>query len=103
MLGNLLAGTDEAPGHVIKGSDDKLYKEYVGSSTHKQDHIEGVSALVPYRGPVENVIEKLMQGLKSGMSYQNSICLDDLKEDPEFISISNAGLIESKPHSVLLK
>jgi len=103
MLGNLLAGTDEAPGHVIKGLDDKLYKEYVGSSTHKQDHIEGVSALVPYRGPVTNVIVKLMQGLKSGMSYQNCTSLEELREDPEFVSISNAGLIESKPHSVLLK
>jgi IMP dehydrogenase len=103
MLGNLLAGTDEAPGHVIKGLDDKLYKEYVGSSTHKQDHIEGVSALVPYRGPVDNVIESLMQGLKSGMSYQNAANLEELREDPEFVSISNAGLIESKPHSVLLR
>ena len=99
MLGNLLAGTDEAPGNIIR-ADGKSYKEYVGSSTHKKDHVEGVSALVPYKGPVRLVIKKLMDGIRSGMSYQNATRLDDLKTNPEFVSISNAGLVESAPHDV---
>ena len=103
MLGNLLAGTDEAPGNIIKGTDGKTYKEYVGSSTHKSSHVEGVSALVPYKGPVGDVITKLMEGLRSGMSYQGVSNLVDLKKYPEFVTVSNAGLVESRPHDVIIK
>jgi len=101
MLGNLLAGTDEAPGETTY-IDGKSYKSYNGSSTFKKDHIEGVSALVPIKGPVENVINKLLQGLKSGCSYQGVDNLQDLKEYPEFISVTNAGLIESRAHDVIV-
>lgn len=102
MLGNLLAGTDEAPGDIIT-IDGHTYKQYAGSSTHKHKHIEGVVGLVPTKGPVKNVIEKLMQGLKSGCSYQGVNNLMDLKINPQFVSVSHAGLIESKPHDILLK
>jgi len=99
MLGNLLAGTDEAPGEIIQ-VDGLEFKQYAGSSTHKSKHIEGVIGLVPYRGPVEKVITKLMEGLQSGCSYQGAKNLIELRKDPKFVSISNAGLIESKPHDV---
>lgn len=101
MLGNLLAGTDEAPGNIIT-IEGKIYKEYAGSSTHKTNHIEGVAALVPVKGPVANVVKKLMEGLRSGCSYQGAHNLEELKINPEFVSISQAGLIESHPHSVIL-
>ena len=101
MLGNMLAGTDEAPGdvEVINGQQ---YKSYVGSSTHKTNHIEGVVARVPYKGPVQNVITKIVEGLRSGMSYQGVKNLKDLKTNPQFIEVSHAGLVESRPHSVIL-
>src|SRR5690606_34707848 len=47
MLGGMLAGTDEAPGHIIEMNGGK-YKKYAGSSTHKPNHIEGIYSLVPY-------------------------------------------------------
>jgi IMP dehydrogenase len=101
MLGNLLAGTDEAPGDIIQFQGQK-YKKYEGSSTHRSKHIEGVSALVPYRGKVTDIITKLVEGIKSGCSYQGANNLKELKQDPEFVIISNAGLKESHPHSVIL-
>lgn len=52
MMGNVFAGTDEAPGKIIS-VQGKPFKEYVGSSTHKASHVEGVTALVPYKGPVD--------------------------------------------------
>jgi IMP dehydrogenase len=102
MLGSLLAGSDEAPGNILI-MNDKKYKEYSGSSTYKTTHIEGVSGLVPYKGSVKNIITKLMEGLKSGCSYQGVSNLIDLKKDPHFVQITNAGLIESHPHDITIR
>lgn len=99
MLGNMLAGTDEAPGDIIL-VDGKRFKQYAGSSTHKSKHVEGVIGLVPYRGSVTQVVTKLTDGLRSGMSYQGANNLSELRSDPEFVLISNAGLTESHPHDV---
>ena len=101
MLGSLLAGTDEAPGE-IKIIDGIPHKAYEGSSTYKTSHVEGVKALVPYKGPVEPIIRKLMEGIRSGLSYQGCYNLDELKENPQFVKVTNAGLIESHPHNVII-
>ena len=102
MMGNMLAGTNESPGEKVL-LNGKLYKNYAGSSTHKTNHVEGVSGLVPYAGPVENVINHLMEGVRSGMSYQGANNLEQLRKDPEFVQITNSGLIESHPHDILIK
>ncbi|MCK9567847.1 IMP dehydrogenase [Candidatus Pacearchaeota archaeon] len=101
MIGNLFAGTDEAPGEIIQ-FQGKKFKRYAGSSTHKQKHVEGVVALVPYKSSVRDVVLRLVEGIKSGCSYQGSKNLADLKADPHFVVISNAGLTESHPHNVML-
>lgn len=102
MIGNLFAGTDEAPGDTIT-RDGKQYKKHVGSSTiGKEKYIEGVEGYVPYRGPVKEVVDKLEQGVRSAMSYQGVFNLTDLKKDPQLIQITNSGLIESRPHDVTL-
>jgi IMP dehydrogenase len=102
MVGNLFAGCEEAPGDRIV-IDGVSYKKYVGSSTHKTNHIEGVAALVPYKGAVSDILTKLIEGLRSGCSYQGAHNLDDLKDNPVFIKITNAGLKESHPHDVIIK
>lgn len=101
MLGNLLAGTDQAPGEIITLKGQK-YKQYAGSSTHKTRNIEGVIGTVPYRGDVNNVVDRLVQGLQSGMSYQGAENLKSLRNEPQFVEISNAGIVESRPHDVIL-
>lgn len=102
MLGNMLAGTDEAPGDIIT-IDGKEYKEYRGSSTYKNTHVEGVSAIVPCKGQVGKIISSLLQGVRSGLSYQGVRNLTDLKVDPQFISVSQAGLKESHPHDIVIR
>jgi IMP dehydrogenase len=102
MIGNLLAGTSESPGDQLN-VNGKIYKEYAGSSTHKTSHIEGVTGLVPYKGETGAVIERLMQGVRSGMSYQGVANLEDLRQCPKFVSISHAGLTESLPHDVWVR
>jgi len=102
MVGNLFAGCTETPGQTLV-IDNISYKEYVGSSTHKTNHIEGVAALVPVKGTYSSVLTKLMEGLRSGCSYQGAHNLNELKDNPVFIKITNAGLKESHPHDVLIK
>jgi IMP dehydrogenase len=103
MIGNLFAGTDETPGKSFGGygiEGGSKYKYYAGSSTHKTNHVEGVVAQVVCKGPVTPIIEKLIEGLRSGCSYQGVSNLDELKEDPVFYTITNAGLRESHPHAL---
>ena len=102
MVGNLFAGCEETPGKRIV-IDGISYKEYVGSSTHKTNHIEGVAALVPYKGTFQDILTKLLEGLRSGCSYQGSQNLEELKDNPAFIRITGAGLKESHPHDVIIK
>lgn len=101
MIGNLLAGTDQAPGEIITQNGLK-YKKYAGSSTHKTSHVEGVVGLVPYKGDAKQILKKLMEGVRSGMSYQGARNIKELQKDPQFVEISNSGLVESRPHDVLL-
>jgi IMP dehydrogenase len=102
MAGNIFAGCDETPGQIMS-IDGRTFKEYVGSSTHKTNHIEGVAAIVATKGSFETILIKLLEGLKSGCSYQGAHNLAELRDNPEFIRISNAGLKESHPHDVILK
>jgi len=102
MAGNLFAGCDETPGNIIN-IDGRQYKEYVGSSTHKSNHIEGVAAIVPYKGSYDSIQTRLIEGLRSGCSYQGAHNLVELKDNPQFVKISSAGLKESHPHDVIVK
>jgi IMP dehydrogenase len=97
MAGSLVSGADETPGETFLINGESC-KNYVGSSTHKTNHIEGVAAVVKAKGPVMDVITKLCEGLKSGCSYQGANNLKELKLDPQFVRITNAGLAESVPH-----
>ena len=101
MSGNMFSGCVETPGSILSISN-KTCKEYRGSSTHKSNHIEGVVAIIPTKGKFENILKKLLEGIRSGCSYQNAHNLNELKESPEFIKITNAGLVESNIHDIQL-
>jgi IMP dehydrogenase len=100
MAGNVFAGCEEAPGKTLTMPDGFSYKEYAGSSTHKANHIEGVVALVPTKGKYKDILIKLLEDIRSGCSYQGAHNIKDLRDNPEFIRITNAGLKESHPHDV---
>jgi len=107
MLGSLLAGTDEAPGAVIKdGRTGDKFKVYRGSASFgtKQNsignltYIEGEETLVPYKGKVEPILRSLMAGVRSGLSYNGSPTISHLQSSATFVQISTSGFVESKPH-----
>jgi IMP dehydrogenase len=115
MLGGLLAGTEEAPGVLMKRGDKK-FKVCRGSASfsvsYKRKAInlekkdlndvvpEGVESLVPYKGPVIDVVSQMVGGLKSGMSYTNSHTIAELQENVTFVRMTDAGRRESGPHDV---
>ncbi|MFP3317789.1 MAG: IMP dehydrogenase [Thermoplasmata archaeon] len=117
MLGNLLAGTDEAPGQEIMIGGRK-YKSYrgMGSLGVIQKGIsdrygkigeskyvpEGVEGAVPYKGKLEGVVFQLIGGLKSGMGYVGASNIDELRKNTKFIRMTGEGLRESHPHDVTI-
>lgn len=101
MMGGYFAGCSEAPVEEIEINGQKL-KPYHGSSTHKNSRIEGVKGVVHSKGSVLGLYKRLSEGVQSGCSYQNSRNLNELKLSPKFGQITNAGLMESKIHDVIM-
>lgn len=121
MLGNMLAGTDEAPGEVVlyQGRSYKIYRgmgslevmrEGRSRDRYFQDAAvpeaklvpEGIEGMVPYKGAVASIIQMLVGGLKSGMGYAGCRTIPELQERGRFIRISSAGLKESHVHDVMI-
>jgi IMP dehydrogenase len=119
MLGSLLAGLEESPGEVIL-YEGRQYKSYRGMGSlgalqgYGRDRYatgqgsarklvpEGVEGMVPYKGLLSEYVYQLVGGLRSGMGYSGARSLDDLRLRTRLVMISNAGLLESHPHSVTI-
>ena len=81
-----------------RGSADRYFQEEV---TEDEKFIpEGVEGRVPYRGPVEKVIEQLIGGLKASMGYTGNKNIQKFKNNTKFVRITQAGLSESHVHGV---
>lgn len=119
MIGSLVAGTEEAPGETIlyngrkfkayrgmgsleameKGSADRYFQGGVAET--KKLVPEGIAGRVPYKGTVQEVIYQLIGGLRSGMGYCGAASIEKL-HDAKFVRITNAGVLESHPHEVII-
>ena len=103
ILGSLLAGTKEAPGKIIE-TQKGLYKRYRGAasletkSIHGQEirNVEGESTVVPFKGGAKFIIDGLVDGLRSALSYAGARTLKEF--NPEYVVVTNAGMNEAKPH-----
>ena len=113
MVGSLLSGTDEAPGDIIERCEmiDGLqtynkFKAYRGMASKEaqiawrgyQSSEEGVSSVVPYKGPATDVLKSLETGIRSGLSYSGVTCINELQSRAKFIRQSSAGAVESSAH-----
>ena len=107
MVGSLLAGTDESPGSVITdertGHKRKVYRgmasgDAQSSWRNKVSVVEGVSTTVPYKGSVVDVMENIVGGIRSGLSYSGCQNLNQLRLTATFVNQTSAALAESKPH-----
>jgi IMP dehydrogenase len=119
MLGSMLAGLEEAPGEVMM-YEGRRFKEYRGMGSlgamkgYGVDRYatgqggsgklvpDGIEGRVPYKGALGEYVYQLVGGLRSGMGYAGAASLNDLRTKTRLTRITNAGLIESHPHDVII-
>lgn len=119
MAGSLFAGVEESPGETIiyngrkfktyrgmgsleamqKGSKDRYFQDV--EDDIKKLVPEGISARVPYKGTLLEVIYQMIGGLRAGMGYCGARNIEDLHK-AQFTRITNAGVDESHPHDVTI-
>lgn len=119
MLGSMLAGLEEAPGEVML-YEGRRFKEYrgmgslgamkgygvdryaTGQGSSSKLVPEGIEGRVPYKGGLSDYVYQLVGGLHSGMGYAGAQSLEELRTRTRLTRITNAGLIESHPHDVIV-
>ena len=122
MVGSMFAGTDEAPGTIVR-IGDRRFKSYRGMGSMEameegsadryfQDRSadplaevrklvpEGVVARVPLRGPLADVVYMLIGGLRAAMGYSGCPDVATMKAEARFVRITTNGLRESHVHDV---
>ncbi|MEK7583292.1 MAG: IMP dehydrogenase [Patescibacteria group bacterium] len=118
MLGNMLAGHEEAPGKTVlfQGRKYKMYRG-MGSQAAMREGTrdryfqdmeenlaklvpEGIEGRVPFRGSVSETIHQIMGGLRAGMGYCGAKNIPDLQKKAKFVQITHSGVVESHPHDI---
>ncbi len=117
MIGSMFAGTEEAPGEVelYQGRSYKAYRGMgslgamkQGSSDRyfqeggEQDKLvpEGIEGRVPYKGTMLTILHQLMGGVRASMGYTGCASIEEMRNKPEFIRVTGAGMKESHVHDV---
>ena len=122
MMGSALAGTTESTGEVTlhqgrryviyrgMGSLEamktgKASRERYGQCDVDDDKKlvpQGIEGLVPFRGPVADVIFQFVGGLRYALGYCGARTIKELQETAKAIRVSPAGLREAHPHDVTM-
>ena len=120
MIGGLFAGLAESPGRTIlyQGRTFKVSRGMgsigammQGSSERYrqsgQEHLlklvpEGVEGRVPFKGNLAEFVYQLVGGLRAGMGYCGTKCIDELRKDAKFIKITAATVRENHPHDIAI-
>ena len=113
MVGSLFAGRDREPRATSSGAaarcsrstaawprarraEARLAVESPGDALD-QYVAEGEEMEFPLRGPVAEVVDDLVGGLRSGMSYVDAGTIDEFWEKASFVRQTEAGERESHP------
>ncbi|MCX6825956.1 MAG: IMP dehydrogenase, partial [candidate division Zixibacteria bacterium] len=120
MIGSLFAGTQESPGETVlyEGRTFKVYRGMGSLESMKagsrdryfQEHQEdiskfvpeGIEGRVPYKGELSDSVYQLVGGLRSGMGICGACNIKELQGKAKFVRVTQAGVIESHPHSVAI-
>ena len=114
MIGGLLAGRPESPGEVVRrgGREYKVFRgmaslgaaaarlEIEGRGDALDQYVpEGEEMEFPLKGPVAGVVQELVGGLRSGMSYVDATTIPECWERASFVRQTQAGRLEARPGS----
>lgn len=114
MLGGMLAGCDEGGGEIIvkhyttnelrveqgdgiiNNFESKSVVKFYGMSSKAAQHnsfknyrsSEGRVVTVPYRGPVSNIVEDILGGLRSACTYVGARSLKELSKRTTFVQVN---------------
>jgi IMP dehydrogenase len=122
MIGSLFAGTEESPGEVelYQGRSYKSYRgmgslaamaqthgssdRYFQDSSQQLETLvpEGIEGRVPYKGSISAIIHQLIGGVRAAMGYTGCGSIEEMRNKPEFIRITGAGMRESHVHDVAI-
>jgi len=106
MIGGLLAGTDATPSWSstpadleFRGMASKAARESCGSNGR---NAEGVSVTVPWRpeGSTQEVVEELVEGIQSAMSYSGTKTLQAFRSKSQIIQTTTSIIKENRPHII---
>jgi IMP dehydrogenase len=121
MIGGLFAGTEEAPGDVelFQGRSYKSYRGMGSLGAMSQQHgssdryfqeadeieklvPEGIEGRVPYKGALSAIVHQLIGGLRAAMGYTGCEEIAEMRNKPNFVRITGAGMKESHAHDVTI-
>jgi IMP dehydrogenase len=113
MIGGLFAKTNESAALKIE-KNGNLYASYRGqaSKEFQEDFFgklkkgtvaEGVAFDVKCSGPVQDLINNLCGGLRSGLTYGGSKSIKELQHKAEFVIVTRNYMGESKPRTEVVQ
>ena len=120
MMGSALAGTEECPGERIlhqgrrfvvyrgMGSLEAMKSGKGSRERYSQGDVDndaklvpqGIEGMVPYRGPVSEVLHQYAGGVHFSLGYCGSRTIPELQSKAELVRVSAAGRQEAHPHDV---
>jgi IMP dehydrogenase len=120
MMGSALAGTEECPGERIlhqgrrfvvyrgMGSLEAMKSGKGSRERYSQGDVDndaklvpqGIEGMVPYRGPVSEVLHQYAGGVHFSLGYCGSRNIPELQSKAELVRVSAAGRQEAHPHDV---
>ena len=122
MMGSALAGTSESTGEVTlhQGRSYVIYRGMGSLAAMKtgkgsrerygQDDVDddaklvpqGIEGMVPFRGPVANVIIQFVGGLRYSFGYCGARTVPEFQRKAKMVRVTAAGLREAHPHDVTM-
>ncbi len=122
MMGSALAGTQESLGEKIlhhgrryviyrgMGSLESMKSGAGSRERYGQADVDdekklvpqGIEGLVPFRGPVADVVHQFVGGLKYSLGYCGAKTVPELHDKARIVRVSFAGLKEAHPHDILM-
>ena len=101
MIGGMIAGTDESAGERYPNDgENPTHVRFYGMSSKKANDeyagglsdyraAEGKEVLVPYKGPVNLVVQEILGSIRSTMTYVGAKQLKELPKRTTFVRVNN--------------